>query len=123
MDANKVLVFDNYHYFARFLKYEFKDIKFILGEKESILYGNEMINEFCLVVFVFYSEEDLVNLLRVYSYGIKLLVCNQNNKFENKFKNVRNIDVMECLEPKSAYRGDLKLYFKEEFSSLQLKVH
>lgn len=120
MDVNKVLVFDNCRYFSRFLKYEFKDIKFVSGEKECILCGNEMSNEFCLVVFVFYSEEDLVNLLRVYSYGIRLLVCNHINKYEHKFKNVKNIDVMECLETKSVYRVDLKLYFSEVFGSLQL---
>lgn len=111
MEVNKVLVFDNYRYFSRFLKYEFKNVKFVLGEKESILYGNEVSKEFCLVVFVFYSEEDLVNLLRVYSYGIRILVCNHNPKFENKFRNVKNIDVMECLDTKSVYRGDLQLYF------------
>jgi len=116
MDPNKVLVFDNHHYFSRFLKYEFKDIKFIVGEKESILYGTEINKSFSLIVYVFYSEEDLINLFRLYSYGIKLLVCNHSPKFVNKFRNIENMSVLDCLETKSGYRADLRVYFNQEFS-------
>lgn len=115
MDSNKVLVFDNHHYFSRFLKYEFKEIKFTNGEKDSILYGSELNNSFSLIVYVLYSEEDLIDLIRLYAYGIKLLVCNHNPKFANKFINIKNMAVLDCLETKKGFRTDLRLYFNQAF--------
>ncbi|MEZ0183159.1 hypothetical protein AB9T89_13015 [Flavobacterium oncorhynchi] len=115
MVKNRVLVFDSYHYFSRFLKYEFKDIKFITGEKEAILYKNEVYSDFSLIVFVFYSEENLLDLLRLYAYGVNILVCNHSPKFENKFRNIENIGVLDCFEPKKAYRSNLHLYFDKLF--------
>ncbi|MFH6999706.1 hypothetical protein ACHRVZ_17415 [Flavobacterium sp. FlaQc-57] len=115
MDSNKVLVFDNCHYFSRFLKYEFKDIKFTTGGKESLLYGSGMNKDFSLIIYVFYSEEDLIDLLRLYTYGVKLLVCNHSPKFVNKFINIKNIGVLDCLETKSGLRTDLRLYFNQAF--------
>jgi len=115
MDSNKVLVFDNYRFFSRFLKYEFKDIKFISGEKESILYGSEINNGFSLIVFVFYSEDDMIDLLRLYAYGVKLLVCNHSPRFVNKFRNIKNMGALDCFETKNVFRNDLRVYFNEVF--------
>lgn len=116
MDQSKVLVFDDFHYFSRFLKYEFKDIKFITGNKKAIIYGNEINTELSLIVFVFYSEDDLIDLLRLYAHGIQLLICNHCPKFVNKFGNIKNIGVLNCLETKRGYRHDLRVYFDETFN-------
>ncbi|MBW1656728.1 MULTISPECIES: hypothetical protein [Flavobacterium] len=116
MDANRVMVYDKFHYFSRFLKYEFKDINFVAGHKADILYGHEMTDDLSLVVFVFYSENDLIDLLRINSYGIPVLVCNHCPQFLNKFKNIQNIEVLECLDTKRGFRNDLRLHFEEKFS-------
>jgi len=116
MDANRVMVYDKFHYFSRFLKYEFKDINFVAGHKSDILYGHEMTDDLSLVVFVFYSENDLIDLLRINSYGIPVLVCNHSPQFLNKFKNIQNIEVLECLDTKRGFRNDLRLHFEEKFS-------
>ena len=113
MGSNRVLVFDNRHYFSRFLKYEFKDVKFTVGEKESILYNIEINKGFSLIVYVLYSEEDLIDLLRLYTYGVKLLVCNHSPKFVDKFRNIKNMGALDCTETKSVFRSDLRMYFKE----------
>lgn len=116
MDANRVMVYDKFHYFSRFLKYEFKDINFVAGHKADILYGHEMADDLSLVVFVFYSENDLIDLLRINSYGIPVLVCNHCPQFLNKFKNIQNIEVLECLDTKRGFRNDLRQHFEEKFS-------
>lgn len=115
MSVNKVLVFDNYHFFLRFLKYEFKELKFTVGERESILYDSEINKGFSLIVYVFYSEDDLIDLLKLYSCGVKLLVCNQSPRFVNKFSNIKNMGALDCTETKNVYRSDLRTYFKEIF--------
>lgn len=116
MDANRVMVYDKFHYFSRFLKYEFKDIKFATGHKADIFYGHEMTNDLSLIVFVFYSEKELIDLLRVNSFGIPLLLCNHSPQFENKFRNIQNIEVLECLDTKRGFRNDLRIHFEEKFS-------
>lgn len=118
-NANKILVFDSYHYFFKFLKYDFKNVKFVLAKEKSILDGCEISKEFCLIVFVCYYEEDVVNLLRMYSYGIQVLICNHNPKLKNKFINVKNIDVVECLDIKYVYRDDLHRYINEQLTSFR----
>ena len=119
MDANKVMVYDKFHYFSRFLKYEFKDVNFAVGHKTDILYGHEMTNNLLLIVFVFYSEDDLLDLLRVNSFGVPLLVCNHCPQFLNKFKNIQNIEVLECLDTKRGFRNDLRMYFEGKFTLVE----
>lgn len=116
MDASRVMVFDTFHYFSRFLKYEFKNINFITGDKRDIFHGHKVDNDLSLIVFVFYSENDLIDLLRVYSYGVQLLVCNHCPQFFNKFGNIKNIEILECLETKRGFRNDLRLHFEEKFN-------
>ncbi|HEY1194861.1 hypothetical protein [Flavobacterium sp.] len=116
MDENKVMVYDKFHYFSRFLKYEFKDINFEVGHKTDVLYGHEMTSNISLIVFVFYEENDLIDLLRVNSFGIPLLVCNHCPQFLNKFINIQNIEVLECLDTKRGFRNDLRVHFEEKFN-------
>lgn len=116
MEENKVMVYDKFHYFSRFLKYEFKDINFAAGHKADILYGHEVTSDLSLIVFVFYSENDLIDLLRINSYGIPLLVCNHCPQFLNKFINIQNIEVLECLDTKRGFRSDLRAHFEEKFN-------
>ncbi|KIO54568.1 hypothetical protein [Flavobacterium hibernum] len=122
MDANKVMVYDKCHYFSRFLKYEFKDINFAAGHKTDILYGHEMTNDLSLIVFVFYSEKELIDLLRVNSFGIPLLVCNHCPEYQHKFRNIHNIEVLECLDTKRGFRNDLRMHFEERFNLADQQV-
>lgn len=49
-------------------------------------------------LFLFsYSENDLIDLLRINSYGIPVLFWNHCPQFLNKFKNIQNSEVLECL--------------------------
>lgn len=116
MDVNKVLVFDDFRYFSKFLKYEFKGIKFVNGDKRSIFYGDDIDKELSLVVFALYSEDDLINVLRLYSSGVQLLVCNHSPKFVNKISDIKNLDVLDCMDTKRGLKKDLHNYFEGTFN-------
>mgnify|MGYP006156125725 CR=1 FL=1 len=82
---------------------------------KKIIDGNGIEADHSLVVFVFYSEDDLIDLLRLYAHGIQLLICNHCPRFMNKFSNIKNIAVLDCLETKMGYREDLRFYFNQKF--------
>jgi hypothetical protein len=111
MDLKKVLVFDNHRYFFRFLKYDFKKINFTIGEKQDVLFGIK--GEYSTVIFVIYSEDDLVDLFRVYTNGINLLVCNHSMRMVDKLENIKNLAIVDCLEIKKNFRRDIQEYFDQ----------
>lgn len=105
----KMVVFDNQHYLFRFLKQEFTEFKIIKGKEEIILNG--MSEEFSIVVFVIYSESDLIDLLRVYSNGVRIVVCCSVVKILNRLFGIHNLMIVDTSQLKFEMVKDFRNCF------------
>jgi hypothetical protein len=105
--TEELLVFDKCHYFSRFLKTAFKNINFVCIHNTVILH--EKSSEFPLILFILYSEDDLIDLFRVYATGSRLLVCNHSVKMKKLLTGFSNLTVIDCLGIKYEIVENLKV--------------
>ena len=57
-----------------------------------------------------YSEEELVNFMRIYKKGIPLIVCTFNKKLLLTMANIENILLLDTSKVKAEIRVELKSY-------------
>ncbi|MFI0490448.1 hypothetical protein [Flavobacterium sp.] len=120
MNTKKRVVYDSKNYFSRFLKYEFrKSFKFD-SFKNFDSFENE-INNYSVIVFVIYSEDELVNFMKIYKKGIPLIVCTFNEKLLLKMRSIDEILLLDTSKIKSEVIIELKSYLNlVNFSSVDL---
>lgn len=109
MSIKKRVVFDSQNYFARFLKYEFKNT-FEFDSFRNFKSFENGINDYSTIVFVIYYEEEIVNLMSIYKKGIPLIVCTFNKKLLLKMQNIDEILLMDTSKLKSEVIAELKSY-------------
>ena len=109
MNTNKHVVYDSRNYFSRFLKYEFrKNFKFDTFKNFND-FENEIKN-YSTIIFVIYSEEELVDFMKIYKAGFPLIVCTFNEKLLLKMKSVEEILLLDTSKVKSEVIIELKSY-------------
>lgn len=101
----KIVVFDNQHYLFRFLKQEFTEFKIIKGKQEITF--KEIFEEFSIVVFVIYSESDLIDLFRIYFNGVRIVICCPVVKILNRLFGIRNLALIDTSQLKFEMVRDL----------------
>lgn len=98
MESKKILVYDNQHYLARFLKLRFdKKYDFVVynkfREKDEF---NSIEDEFSFVFFVIYSDTDLYDFIRIYAKGIPVIVASHNKEILSKMNQVGDLLVFDA---------------------------
>lgn len=110
MERKRGLVCDSQKYFSRFIKYEFKeDLSFdVCRSFEDFDSG---LNVYSIIVFVIYSEEELLDFIKVYKEDIPLIVCTFNNKILIKLKKIEGILLLDTSKIRSEIVVELRSYF------------
>lgn len=105
MEEKEVLVYDNQHMFSRFLKKQFgKEVSFKVYKKFSSEDNFDNIQEeYSFIFFIVYSGEDLFDFIKLQRKGVPIVVCSFNKKILYKFKNIRDISLLDI----SASREEL----------------
>jgi len=109
MNSKKRVVYDTQNYFSRFIKYEFRDVfEFDTFRKFSSF--ENVINNYSTIIFVIYSELEIVNILSIYRKGIPLIVCTFNEKLLLKMQHIDGILLLDTSKIKAEVTAELRSY-------------
>nr|WP_315188724.1 hypothetical protein [uncultured Flavobacterium sp.] len=106
----KGLVYDNQKYFSRFLKYEFEQ-EFDFNMYRNFDYFDQNLNNYSVIIFVIYSEEELFDFLRIYKKGIPIIVCSFNKQILEKFNKMEDVSVLDTSNLRSELIIELRNFF------------
>ena len=109
MDTKKRAVYDSQNYFSRFLKYQFMNT-FEFDSFRNFKSFENTIKNYSAIVFVIYTEEEIVNLMRIYKKGIPLIVCTFNEKLLLKMRQIDDILLLDTSKIKSEVIAELRTY-------------
>ncbi|WP_428228429.1 hypothetical protein [Flavobacterium sp.] len=107
MKKKKALVYDSQKCFSRFLKYEFKE-HFTFDVYKNFKNFDDQIEEYAVLIFVVYSDKELIDLLRIYKRGIPLIVSTLNKEMKLKLEKIEDILLFDPTKIKSEMRTELK---------------
>jgi hypothetical protein len=110
MNKMKGLVYDNQKYFSRFLKYEFEQ-EFDFHVCRNFDYFDQKLNDYSVIIFVIYSEEEIFDFISVYKKGIPVIVCSFNKIILNKLKKMEEISVLDTSNLRSELIIELRNFF------------
>ena len=112
METKKYVIYDCQSYFSRFLKYEFrKTLHFDIFKSFNALENG--IHPHSVVLYVIYSEEELVNFMKIYKQGIPLIVCTFNTNLLLIMRNMEGILLLDTSKVKAEFRLELKSYLNQ----------
>jgi hypothetical protein len=109
MKKRKVLVYDNQKYFLRLLRYEFQE-DFTFDIYRSFEYFDSVLKDYSVIIFVIYSEEELLDFIKICGKGIPLIVCTYNKKILLGMEGLDNIFLLDTSILKSEILNELKYY-------------
>ena len=109
MDNKKYVVYDCRNYFSRFLKYEFRNTNNFESFKDFKIFEN-VISNYSAIIFVIYSEEELINFIRIYKKGIPLIVCTFNKKLLLTMSDMDEILLLDTSKLKAEVMIEFKSY-------------
>ncbi|PAM93559.1 hypothetical protein B4N84_17270 [Flavobacterium sp. IR1] len=109
MAKKRVLVYDSQKGFSRFLKYEFKE-QFTFDVYTNFKQFDDEIEKYSIMLFVVYSDKEVLDLLRIYKRGIPLIVSTLNHEIKSKLENIKDILFFDPDKVKSEMRKELKFY-------------
>ncbi|RKT00466.1 hypothetical protein [Flavobacterium sp. 123] len=106
----KGLVYDNQKYFSRFLKYEFEQ-EFDFNVCRNFDYFDQKLNDYSVIIFVIYSEDEIFDFISVYKKGIPVIVCSFNKIILEKLKKMEDISVLDTSSLRSELIIELRNFF------------
>lgn len=110
MHKKKGLVFDNQNYISKLLKNKFhKQIPF--DPYKKFKYFDKSLKEYSIVVFVIYSQDEILNLMKVYNKKIPLIICSFNKQTLINLRKIDNIMLVDASKILPEIVEQLKLYF------------
>lgn len=109
MEKKRGLVYDSQKCFSRFLKYEFKK-EFEFDVYKNFKKYNNCLKEYSVILFVIYSNEELIDLMRIYKRGVPLIVSTLNEEIKEKLEKIEDILLFDPTKIKSEMRNELKFY-------------
>lgn len=119
MLKKRVLIYGNQKSFSKFLKSKFQNI-LMFDVCKNFKYLNEELNVYEAIVFVIYTEEDLLDFLKVYRKGIPLVVCSFNNRLINVFANLNDIFLIDTSSIRSEILNQLNRHFKKSILNVEM---
>ncbi|MFQ6601719.1 hypothetical protein [Flavobacterium sp. C3NV] len=106
----KGLVYDSQKGFSRFLKYEFKE-DYTFDVYKNFKKFDDVIKDYYVIIFVVYSDNELLDLMRIYKKGVPLIVSTVNKEIKSKLEKIEDLLIFDPTKVKSEMRLQLKFYF------------
>lgn len=106
MGKKKALVFDSKMYFGRFLKYEFAD-SFVFNVYKDFRNFDDRIDGYDLIVFMIYSDNELLDMMRLYKRNVPLMVSSLNKEMKKKLEKIKDIILFDCDKVKAEMKLEL----------------
>jgi hypothetical protein len=120
MVKKRVLIYGNQKCFSRFLKYKFQDTH-MFDVCKNFKYLHNELNVYEAIVFVIYTEENLLDFLKVYGKGIPLVVCSFNKRILDVLIDLDDIFLLDTSNVRSEILNQLSFYFKETILNIQTR--
>ncbi|MFW0735638.1 hypothetical protein [Flavobacterium sp. T12S277] len=108
MEKKKGLVFDSQRYFARFLKYEFRD-DFVFDSYKDITHFDNSLEGYDVVIFMLYSDNEITDLMRLHKRGVPIIASYLDQTMKSKLKRMKGIYLFDCTKVKAEMRLELGL--------------
>lgn len=101
--SNKIVVYDNHHYFSRFLKSTFgKEYEFVIFKKFTPKAEFNIIKKnFSFVFFIIYSDADLYDFIKVYGKGVSIIVASFDIEILKKLSFLEDVILFDISLPKA----------------------
>lgn len=109
MEKKKGLVYDSQKGFSRFLKYEFKK-EYAFDVYKNFRNFNDEIDHYAIILFVVYSDKELIDLMRIYKKGVPLIVSTLNKEMKSKLEKMDDVLFFDPSKVKSEMRTELRFY-------------
>lgn len=109
MNIKKAVVYDSQNYFSRFLKSQFRE-NFDFDSFKNFKKFENGIKDCFVIIFVIYSEEELVDFMKIYKKGIPIIVCTFNEKLLLKMSYIDKILLLDTSKIKSEIKVELNSY-------------
>ncbi|MFW0739975.1 hypothetical protein [Flavobacterium sp. T12S277] len=110
MSKRKGLIYDSQKYFSRFLKYEFKE-DYSFDTYCNFKYFDKVLDKYSVIIFVIYSEEELLDFIKVYRKEIPLIICSFNNKILVELGKIDEVLLLDTSKLRAEIVTELKTYF------------
>lgn len=107
---NRVLIYDSQNCFSRFLKYEFKE-HFSFDVYKNFKNFDDALDSYTFMLFVIHSDQELIDLLRIYKRGVPLIVSTLNQDIKAKLDKIEDILLFDQSKIKSEMRIELRFFF------------
>lgn len=108
MNTKKIGIYDSQKHFYRFLKYEFRNT-FEFDFFGDFSCFENVINDYSTILFVVYSEEEIINLITIQIIGIPIIVCSYSENLLLKLKNIDEFILLNTSQIKSEVRAKIRL--------------
>lgn len=110
MQKRKGLVFDNQSYFSKIVKKDFqRHISF--ETHRDFKYFNSVLNNYSVIIFVIYSEDQIFDFMKVYGKGIPLIICTFNKERLIKLRRIDNVMLLDASKILPEIVANLRSYF------------
>ncbi len=115
----RALIYGNQKCFSKYLKCKFnreftfdvcKDFKCLNGEFDT----------YSVIVFVIYTEDNLLDFFKIYGSGVPLVVCAFNNRIVEVLSDLDGIFLLDTSKIRSEILNQLHFYFQEAVPSIPL---
>ena len=120
MNTKKIVLYDSEKHFYRFLKYELSNT-FEFDFFSDFKFFENAINNYSTIIFVVYSEKEIINLMSIFKKSIPIIVCTSSDKLLLKMKDFDKIILVNTSEIKSEIIAKMRLnlnvlkkYFAEQ---------
>ncbi|MFW0739986.1 hypothetical protein [Flavobacterium sp. T12S277] len=110
MGKRKGLIYDSQKYFSRFLKHEFQE-DYSFDAYCNFKYFDKVLDKYSVIVFVIYSEKELLDFLKVYRKEIPLIICSFNNGILSELGKIEEVLLLDTSKLKPEIINELKSYF------------
>ncbi|TDE48574.1 hypothetical protein [Flavobacterium sp. GT3P67] len=110
MFKKKGIVFDNQNYFSKIVKHKFKEY-ILFDTYNNFKNFDKKNNNYSILIFVIYSEDDVYNLLKVNNLEIPMIICAFNKERLMKLRRLENIMLLDASKLLPEIIVQLQSYF------------
>ena len=119
MMKKRALIYGNQKCFSKYLKCRFQqDMEFDVCKDFKCL--KEQLKVYSVIVFVIYTEEDLLDFFKIYGKGIPLVVCAFNKRILEILIGLKNIVLLDTTKIRSEILNQLNFYFNEAILNIPI---
>lgn len=110
MHKKKGLVFDNQKYFSKLIKKNFKE-QISFDACKNFRYFDKILNNYSVIIFVIYSEDEIFEFIKAYNLGVPLILCTFNKEILLKLRRIDDIMLVDSSKILPEIVTELRSYF------------